>query len=514
MAEEMIGAGLHTVIVDPVGVWWGLRSSADGNASGLPIAILGGDHGDAPIEPTAGKLVADLVIDERISAVLDLSNFKQGEMVRFMSDFAEALYHRNRKPLHVILDEADAFAPQSPMPDERRMLGAIERIVRRGRARGLGVTLITQRPAVLNKNVLTQIEVLVTLRMSGPQDRKAIEAWISAYGTEAQGKELISSLADLPIGEAWFWSPAWLGVFQRVKVRTRRTFDSSATPKVGKTYIQPKKFAEVDLGLLTSKMTELIEKAKQEDPAELRRRIADLEKQLRVKPPVEVREVQVPVVSEQDMAKILEAAAIIERAASALASRPQVPGPTTTRPLPIERAPVPARAPSLPVEGVSNPQQRILDALAEFADLGLTSVSKSNIAVFADQSPRSSGYTNNLGTLRTALGLISYPQPGFVALTDAGKEAARSSQSIRSIDDLHQAWYAKLPRPKVSILMCLVECYPESIGKGELAERAGQSPTSSGYTNNLGSLRSLGLIDYPAPGYVAATDLLFPDGLH
>jgi hypothetical protein len=47
----------------------------------------------------------------------------------------------------------------------------------------------------------------------------------------------------------------------------------------------------------------------------------------------------------------------------------------------------------------------------------------------------------------------------------------------------------------------------------ELAAAAEQSPTSSGYANNLGRLRTLGLIEYPTGGYVAATELLFPDGL-
>jgi DNA helicase HerA-like ATPase len=30
MVEEMVAAGLPVVVVDPIGVWWGLRSPADG----------------------------------------------------------------------------------------------------------------------------------------------------------------------------------------------------------------------------------------------------------------------------------------------------------------------------------------------------------------------------------------------------------------------------------------------------------------------------------------------------
>src|SRR6266508_759394 len=144
LVEELVKAGLHAVVVDPIGVWWGLRTSADGKRPGLPIVILGGDHGDVPLELTAGQVIADLIVDERISAVLDLAHLRKGEQVRFMTDFAEQLYHRNRQPLQLVLDEADAFAPQRPQRGQERMLGAIEDLVRRGRARGIGVTLVTQ----------------------------------------------------------------------------------------------------------------------------------------------------------------------------------------------------------------------------------------------------------------------------------------------------------------------------------------------------------------------------------
>src|SRR6266498_1296679 len=130
LVEELLKAGLHAVVVDPVGVWWGLRASADGKRPGMPIVILGGDHGDVPLEVTAGQVIADLIVDEGISAVLDLAHFRKGEQVRFMTDFAEQLYHRNREPLQLVLDEADALAPQRQMKGQERMLGAVEDLVR------------------------------------------------------------------------------------------------------------------------------------------------------------------------------------------------------------------------------------------------------------------------------------------------------------------------------------------------------------------------------------------------
>ena len=211
--------------------------------------IAGGEHADVPIEPTSGEVLAEMIVSERLSMVIDFpSSFRKGEQHRFMVDFAETLYRKNRQAVHLVLDEADEFAPQRTMGDEARMLGAIEDLVRRGRARGIGVTMITQRPAVLNKNVLTQIEVLIALRLTSPQDRAAIAEWVKYHADGGQAQKMLESLGSLPVGTAWFWSPGWLDVFKKVAIRKRETLDSSSTPKVGGfAKFTPSKMAPVDL---------------------------------------------------------------------------------------------------------------------------------------------------------------------------------------------------------------------------------------------------------------------------
>ena len=59
VVEELTRIGLRWSYLDPLGVVWGLRHSADGKQPGLECLILGGVHGDIPIEPTAGTVVAD-----------------------------------------------------------------------------------------------------------------------------------------------------------------------------------------------------------------------------------------------------------------------------------------------------------------------------------------------------------------------------------------------------------------------------------------------------------------------
>src|SRR5262245_4349807 len=95
LAEEMFEAQLPFVVVYPVGAWWGLRSSGDGKGPGLAIPVFGGAHGDVPLEKTAGAMLADLVVGDRLSCVLDVSDFSEGDKIRFLIDFAERLYRKN-----------------------------------------------------------------------------------------------------------------------------------------------------------------------------------------------------------------------------------------------------------------------------------------------------------------------------------------------------------------------------------------------------------------------------------
>lgn len=308
VAEEYVGAGLPFVFLDPLGVAWGLRSSVDGERPGLPVTILGGAHGDLPIQETAGRLVAELVVEQPGAYIIDFSAFEsRSAEKRFAADFAERLYRlkaHDTAALGLIVDEADTFAPQQAQGDDKRMLGAFEAIARRGRSRGLGMVAITQRPAVLNKNVGSQAELLIAHQVTSPHDREALKAWVEGNATKAEVETFLASLASLKVGEAWLWSPAWLQLFERIQIRRRRTFDSSATPKAGEIRVEPRVLAPVDLDALRQRMAETIERAAESDPKALRQRIVELEAAVRNERTVEVQ----PCGHEAELAALREAA--------------------------------------------------------------------------------------------------------------------------------------------------------------------------------------------------------------
>jgi hypothetical protein len=479
-----------------------------------------------------------------------LRTFSNRDKARFVSDFAEQLFKRNREVLHLFAEEAHELMPQQihyKGTGEEEMLGRMLRLQKLGRTSGIGLTCITQRPASLNKNATTQGEILVAHRILGPQDRDAVEDWIKHHRQEAGKKEVLASLAELKTGEAWLWAPDFpedkpMGL-QRVKMLLPETFDSRRTPKPGERRREPSGIAPVDLETLRSKMAATIERAKQADPRELRREIADLRRQLSAKAEKSSTKVEkqpaiveVPVIRPRELKALQKSAAYLEtvwsrfeaagqamreetarvkalmdgRAAHLRAPAAAVPLPVarpfSTRSAPMARAM--ARRPMGAGEDVSSSQQRILDALAWLLSVNLSASSKTQVALLADQSPTSGGYFNNLGRLRS-LGLIDYPSPSMLALTDLGRTKGDPGNVPTTNAELHAQFFRRLSTSQAEILRQLIATYPNVLAKSDLAERAGQSPTSGGYFNNLGRLRSLGVIDYPRPGCVVAKSILF-----
>jgi hypothetical protein len=541
LVEELRGADVQTVILDPVGAWWGLRSSADGRAEGLSLPVLGGAHGDVPLEAAAGRLIADVVVDNTASAVLDLSDFSKTQQRQFVVDFAERLYlrkARERSLLHVVLEEADEFVPQRVTAGDARMVGAIEQLVRRGRGRGIGLTMISQRSASLNKAVLEQADVLIAMRTTGPRDRAAIEAWVSKQDVDG-ADEVLPSLPSLETGEAWVWNPE-RSLLERVRIRRAWTFDSSQTPKAGETRAAPRQVAAIDLAALGQQIQATAERAKENDPAELRRQIRDLKAELERRPTeretVEVeRIVEVPALTDEMMERLVERiapaqdavvalkgfieeyATLCRQLASVTTSAPReraerreearpVSGPVQVRP----PARPPARStPRDPDARLSGPQQKILDALAWFAAIGVATPKRTVVAALARVSPKSSGFEKNLSTLRTA-GMIDYPAGGRLTLTADGDAAAVHPASMPSDGDLHAAIFEMVSGPQASILRDLIGHYPSALSRDAIAASVGVSPSSSGFEKNLSTLRSFELVDYPERGFVVALPILFP----
>jgi uncharacterized protein len=567
LAEEMLLIGAQIIALDVVGNWYGLRVPKSTRGKAFDILVFGGRNGDVEINPKAGKIVANVILEKNLSAVIDISEFISSEQTRFTYDFLTAFFEaRKARPAacHIFLEEAQELVPQSLPPSQRggdnfaaRMLHAGERLLKIGRNYGIGATIITQRPQDVNKKVLNQSEVLMAFQMTGLQERKAIGEWVREKG---QDENMAEYLPKLETGKALVWSPAWLKVSGIYKINEKLTADVSATPEVGVEPVAAKKLAPVDVEALKASIAELTEELEANTPAALKKKIAELQKQLSAKPtaaagaPPEIRIKEVPVLKDSQLSimkslvvrldgqiskfegtvvALREIRNTIDQAAGAVVAaqahpiaKAQV---VATAPRP-QRGPsinVPATSRTMPLNGhyrdaIGSKQQKMLDTLLTFEKLGRDSVERAIVGAFVGMSAKSGSFNTYVSGLKNGREgifppLIEYVAGSRLALTEAGRSAATTSIEISSVEDLHNAWKDQIKTAKQREIVDLVIAnHPNPVTRELIGETIGMSSTSGSFNTYVSGLKSLGIIRYVQTSEgsaLAATDLLFPEGL-
>lgn len=263
LAEEFSKNNIPFVVFDPIDVWWGLRLAANGKDKGLPVVVFGLEHADIPLTRDMGREIARAVVNENISCVISTFGMPKTGMRHLIAEFSEEILNINNTPRHVFIEEAHEFVPQRVQGAGAKCFSAVEALVTMGRNRGIGVTLINQRAATVNKDVLTQLDTLIALRSVGPQDRKALQDWVEFHSAEGDFSKFMASLPSLPTGEAWIWSPEFMGIFERMKIRKRETFHPDRE-KLGDKFVMPQ-LDSVDIESFISKFKSGLEKPKEKD---------------------------------------------------------------------------------------------------------------------------------------------------------------------------------------------------------------------------------------------------------
>jgi len=232
--EELYAAGRPWVAADPANNLWGLRAKPDGTPSELSIVVMGGDHGDLPLEKDAGERVAEAFLSDPICLVLDVAFESKTVTRRFMTDFANRLMRqRTDVPRVVVLEEAPEFVPQKARYKvSEECKAAIDRLTRLGGNFGYGVVIASQRSATIDKDVLSQCDALVVMRLTDVRDRRAVKDWIVAKNIGDRVEKCFGDLGDLADGEGWYWSPTE-DRFERFKFRSRTTLHPRDMKKLG-----------------------------------------------------------------------------------------------------------------------------------------------------------------------------------------------------------------------------------------------------------------------------------------
>lgn len=564
IAEYCLEQGQPVGIIDPKGDWWGIKLAGSGKSAGFPVVIFGGEHADVKINEHSGAMVAELVCAGNRPFLIDLGGWMPGKRTKFFVDFASTFFLKTKGKRVLMIDEVHNFAPQGKVfdPESGKALHWANRLASEGGGKGVTLISASQRPQKVAKDYVTSHETLIACKVIHKLDRDAVKDWIDGCGDPEQGKEVFKTLGNLQKPEAWVWSPEIQFGPKLVTFPLFRTYDSFKPQEAGDA-ARLKGWASVDLVEVNEKMAAVIKQEEANDPVKLRADLAKanativlLERKATAAPmalataPADLdaadkRGFERATKEAAEAAKKLleEAVADIERDIEPLAAAlrdaihefrtktaerlknlvrarqavkpiyaPQPRAATAITPPPRSIAVTAPRedpGPRVTDDNLSAPQQNILNALAWAESLGQTDSPREMVAFLSGASANASGYQNNLGTLRTA-GLISYPSAGQVALTDDGRARAQAPAEALTHEAIMEKIGAKLNGPQMNIVRAAAANYPNDASKEEIAQAAGASPNASGYQNNLGRLRTLGLITYPSAGRVRAADRLFP----
>lgn len=552
--EQFAAHSIPFVVFDPPSAHWGIRFAADADGkpsgpSGFDVLLIGGDHGDVPLDPTGGKELAALIVETNLSCVIDMKAMTYTGLQRFYADFSEELFRLNRTVRFLLFEEAQNVAPQMlKFEEQKRALYATEKLIDEGRGIGLGFALVSQRPAAINKSVLTQVDNLLALGMFAPQDIDQVEDWFKHQVSGENRKEreenlrrIVSDIAGMGRGECWFLSPEAKEKMIKFHVRQRLTYHAGRTPKPGESPVNVAKFTVTDAvrklrSLFDAKKSERHQDA--QTLADANRRIRELEKKIK-SAPTATREVSVadPKAIERAvrqveqgfrsqigqletrlkaMQRILTGIATTAKNAVELKMEikpfvmPKVStGEIQQRGYVQESARADAHHPrSNESNGnLTGPERKILEALVRLDMIGKSQPVREMAAAWAGYSAQGGAFGNPAGHLNV-IGLIRYPSPGIIEITDEGRAAMGSVAELNSAQ-VREKILGTCTGPERKILTALMEHGPEEISKADLAERSGYAPVGGAFGNPIGALRTKGLLDYPRPGFVKAADWLF-----
>lgn len=266
VVEELLDRGFPLLIVDTDGEYWGLKEQYE-------ILHVGADEEcDLQVGPEHAPKLAELALEENVPIILDVSGFLDvDEGNALVRETARELFQREKKkqqPFLMLVEEVHEYIPEGGGLDETGEM--LIRVAKRGRKRGLGLAGMSQRPADVKKDFITQCDWLLWHRLTWENDTKVVRNVVgSGYDDDVQ---------DLKDGEAFLMADFLDEDIQQVQVRRKRTFDAGATPDLDD-------FERPDLksvsGDLVSELEEISEREerRQDRVAQLEARVEELQEE-------------------------------------------------------------------------------------------------------------------------------------------------------------------------------------------------------------------------------------------
>jgi uncharacterized protein len=145
-----------------------------------------------------GTALVDELIQKGMATLINLRGVAPDVQELVVARLALAIFDNRKKgkipPLFLVIEEAHNFAPQQGSATCSRVL---KNIASEGRKFGLGLCVVTQRAARIDKSVLSQCNTQLILQVTNPLDLKAI-----AQSIEGLTNGMTEMIQSLPVGVA------------------------------------------------------------------------------------------------------------------------------------------------------------------------------------------------------------------------------------------------------------------------------------------------------------------------
>ncbi|RQH01824.1 helicase HerA domain-containing protein [Natrarchaeobius oligotrophus] len=216
IVEELLDDGFPVLIVDVDGEYFGLKEEYE-------LLHLGADEEcDLAVGAEHAEKIAELTLEQNIPVILDVSGYlHQGDQKELIKEVGHHLFAKQKKlkkPFLLLVEEVHEYIPESGLDEVGRML---IKIAKRGRKHGLGLCGISQRPADVKKDFITQCDWHIWHRLTWDNDTKVVRRVL--------GSEYSDAIQELDDGEAFLLTD-WNDQIRQVQFRRKHTFDAGATP--------------------------------------------------------------------------------------------------------------------------------------------------------------------------------------------------------------------------------------------------------------------------------------------
>ena len=150
------------------------------------------------------------LVRRKICSIISLKGVEPFIQETFVTGILKELFEARKQgeipPFLLVLEEAHNFCPESSM-GRLKSSKIIRTIAGEGRKFGIGLCVISQRPAKLDKNVISQCTTQIILKITNPNDLKSVVASSEGVDTssiqEIQklniGTCLLTGVIDIPL---------------------------------------------------------------------------------------------------------------------------------------------------------------------------------------------------------------------------------------------------------------------------------------------------------------------------